>query len=630
MQVTSMSLNKKHQIKGDNMNHVLEFKQLDQHLLPYVGGKGAALAKLFQMGYPVPSGFIICSTAFEKDLLKPEVTFVIKEHLKRLRKNNHDVSFAIRSSALSEDSELASFAGEFETVLGVKEDDAVFDAITKVYESRKSARVEAYTLAKGIVSDHSMAIVIQVMSDADISGVIFTADPITGNRTHMIGNFIVGMGEQLVAGEATPFQFKYLKEKKLYEGCQESIRVAKKIVKLAIKIEKVMGSPQDIEWCIGNNNIWILQSRPITTLTGYNASTGEWNDSTTGNYLWSNANLSEATPDVMTPLTWSLLKMMHIDTLPFKIPHNYPMIGNIAGRPYINLSLLVSMTHVFEPNVRKTLRKWSDVFGNIPEEIDVPLLPLRFLDIIAMIPDNLKWEIMVKKLYHQLPSFIESNQQWCDETRQFIAQALTQDSLITIWNNTIKPHYMKNCFLLRVVMKRFQEPVFRPRPKLEKHLGIEQASILLSNFSKNASLASLEPLIGLSKLASEKISYDDYINLYGHRGPHEFEISMPGPDENSTWIEEQIASFKRNPVDLTALLNQKRTEYNTSLEQLKQYYPRHYNKILSQIKTITDAAIMREKLRSELVRTYRVIRTFVLKVGEMTQINDGVYFLNID
>ena len=81
--------------------------------------------------------------------------------------------------------------------------------------------------------------------------------------------------------------------------------------------------------------IYLLQSRPITTLKGNNLFTGEWNDSLTGDYLWLNANLTEATPDIMTPLTWSLLKILHMDAQPFKVPGGYPMVGNIGGHPYV-------------------------------------------------------------------------------------------------------------------------------------------------------------------------------------------------------------------------------------------------------------------------------------------------------
>ena len=74
---------------------------------------------------------------------------------------------------------------------------------------------------------------------------------------------------------------------------------------------------------------------------GYNPVTGEWNDSLTGEFLWSSVNVSEAVPDVMTPSTWSLWWIYHYEANPFEFPGDFPFCGNICGRPYLNLSLLV-------------------------------------------------------------------------------------------------------------------------------------------------------------------------------------------------------------------------------------------------------------------------------------------------
>ena len=76
---------------------------------------------------------------------------------------------------------------------------------------------------------------------------------------------------------------------------------------------------------------------------GFNLQTGEWNDSLLGDFLWSSVNVSEAVPDVMTPSTWSLWQIFHRDANPIKVPGNYPFCGNICGRPYLNLSLVVSL-----------------------------------------------------------------------------------------------------------------------------------------------------------------------------------------------------------------------------------------------------------------------------------------------
>jgi phosphoenolpyruvate synthase/pyruvate phosphate dikinase len=147
------------------------------------GGKGGTLARIFQAGYPVPDGFVVLPAAFDDDKLTVEGWRQVQDHLAHLRQmRNGRTSFAVRSSALSEDSAQASFAGEFETVLDVHTNEMILDAIHMVRRSRHSERVQAYSKAKGIEAVHDMAIVVQRLVHADISGVLFTADPVTGSH----------------------------------------------------------------------------------------------------------------------------------------------------------------------------------------------------------------------------------------------------------------------------------------------------------------------------------------------------------------------------------------------------------------------------------------------------------------
>ncbi|MCP4543420.1 MAG: hypothetical protein GY832_40425 [Chloroflexi bacterium] len=146
------------------------------------------MARLYQAGYPVPDGFVILSTAFANDELTPGCTISakawtqIQTHLNHLREINNQVAFAVRSSAMNEDSVQASFAGEFETVLNVRTDEDIRKAIQTVHHSRQNERVQAYSEAKGLSTEHEIAVVIQQLVHAESSGVLFPANPITGQR----------------------------------------------------------------------------------------------------------------------------------------------------------------------------------------------------------------------------------------------------------------------------------------------------------------------------------------------------------------------------------------------------------------------------------------------------------------
>ena len=158
------------------------FKDLTPEDQKLAGGKGGSLARLVQAGFPVPDGFIILPAAFVDDALSAEAWEQVQAHLNRLRDSDSQVTFAARSSAMSEDSAQASFAGEFETVLNVRTDDAIRQAIHTVYRSRQNERVQAYTQTKGLVlgeGGHEIAVIVQVLVCADSAGVLFTANPIT-------------------------------------------------------------------------------------------------------------------------------------------------------------------------------------------------------------------------------------------------------------------------------------------------------------------------------------------------------------------------------------------------------------------------------------------------------------------
>ena len=133
------------------------------------GGKGSTLARLYKAGYPVPDGFVVLPAAFTGDEISPDAWPQVQAHLKHLRSDDPDAAFAVRSSAVAEDSALASFAGAFETVLNVNSDEEIRTAINTVYQSRHSERVKAYSQAQGVPVFHEMAVIVQRLVKADIS-----------------------------------------------------------------------------------------------------------------------------------------------------------------------------------------------------------------------------------------------------------------------------------------------------------------------------------------------------------------------------------------------------------------------------------------------------------------------------
>ena len=317
---------------------VSSFSQLTKEQAQEAGGKGRTLSQLYQAGYRVPDGFILLPTAFVNDELCEAAWPQVQAQLARLRRVAREVSFAVRSSAIDEDSAQASFAGEFETVLNVHADEEILAAIQTVHRSRHAFQVQAYQQAQQLeVVEPEIAVVIQRLVRADFSGVLFTADPLTGDLMHMSGNFVAGLGEKLVSGQANAQTFTLDRPNGTYRGPQVLQRVARELHQTACRLEKELAGPQDIEWAVEGGRLYILQARPISTMNGYKPDTGEWNDSLRGNFFWTGSNTGEAVPHVLTPFSASAQKsagyrgITFADGSTWGLP-GYPFAGIIGGR----------------------------------------------------------------------------------------------------------------------------------------------------------------------------------------------------------------------------------------------------------------------------------------------------------
>src|SRR5512147_2458061 len=183
---------------------------------------------------------------------------------------------------------------------------------------------------------------------------------------------------------------------------------------------------------------------------GYNPVTGEWNDSLTGTFLWSNANVSEAVPDVMTPGTWSLWWIFHYEANPFEFPGDYPFCGNICWRPYLNLSLLASVYRAVGQNIRKELQ--GDLIGSAPAELDIPFISFSPLVVLwKTLPGMVKAQQNASRDAKQMPEFIATMPDWCRTTRATIQRCRDAPSLLSLWQESIKPTLVRACSLLRSV-----------------------------------------------------------------------------------------------------------------------------------------------------------------------------------
>ena len=617
---------------------VYAFADLPPEFFSSAGGKGGTLARLYQAGYPVPDGFVILPGAFAgneepTDTLLPGVWNQVQDHLARLRGNDPEAAFAVRSSALAEDSARASFAGEFETVLDVRTDDAIRAAIQTVRRSRHSQRVRAYSQARRVGPDSAapvfeMAVVVQRLVPAEMSGVLFTADPVTGSRNQMTGNYVHGLGEGLVSGRARPLAFTLSRPRGRYEGPAELKPAARRLFKLARRLERHLGGPQDIEWAVVGRKLVLLQSRPITTLLGFDPVTGEFNDSLTGDYVWSCVNVGEAVSVVMTPFTWSVMLtgFSELDILP-----GHPSVGNIGGRLYQNSTVMVTLLDALGKDFQDMAKEMGGVRDEYLETMDQYLVPLPGVTLLSILPNALRVRRKEKQGLKNMDAFLAENPGWCRAMRRQIQAAQTGEDLRSLLEAEIWPRSLESFWRNYATALRYSERVGPLRRQLKDLVGAADADALLSNVSgDDEMLASLGPVVGLARVARGEMSRDAYLERWGHRGSLETEASVPRPAEDPDWLDRQLASFALAPVDVEARLATQRAEFEAAWQRLQRAHPRQVKALLRRLREAAEVARRREAARSESARLIWVSRAWALRAGDLIGIGQGVFFLTLE
>lgn len=321
------------------MNTVLDFQEIKKEDVMTAGGKGANLGEMTAAGIAVPGGFVVTADAYKafikenhlEEMFRKELTEAGKDEAKLLdaaKKFRHAISkgklpeevektvrekyaqlgeqarVAVRSSATAEDLPDASFAGQQETYLNVRDAEAVLTQIRNCYASLWGNRAVCYRSNQGYDQlSVALAVVIQKMVESEKAGVLFTVNPINRNPDEMQINASYGLGESVVSGKVTADSYLCDKQGKV-KSCQigsketqiiyadtqgtaatKEVAVSAEMQKArclndeeitalcaeAVRIEKHYGCPMDIEWAIAGGSVYILQARAITTLHTDNA-----------------------------------------------------------------------------------------------------------------------------------------------------------------------------------------------------------------------------------------------------------------------------------------------------------------------------------------------------------------------
>jgi pyruvate,water dikinase len=349
---------------------ILKFSDPAATQLGNSGGKGASLAKLFQGGFNVPPGVIVPASAYSTFIeqsagvrariealdyrdagklreqctklrehiltlaLPEEVEIALREAIKPLIANG---AVAVRSSSTMEDLAGAAFAGQHDTYLGIRTDDGVVMSVRRCFASLWEDRAAHYRHQHGFDPLRAtMAVVVQALVDADVAGVAFSMNPITGTLSEIVINSSYGLGETVVSGAGDVDQFVIektsgaIRERTIGEKLQmivstdsgtrdveieEAKRSAPSLTdqqvdelrKLVLRIERFYAFPQDTEWAFAGGTLYLLQSRPVTKFPP----------------RWTRGESAERFPNVVAPLTWDFVS----DGFHESLTHSLKMMG---------------------------------------------------------------------------------------------------------------------------------------------------------------------------------------------------------------------------------------------------------------------------------------------------------------
>jgi pyruvate,water dikinase len=242
--------------------------------------------------------------------------------------------------------------------------------------------------------------------------------------------------------------------------------------------------------------------------SGYDPATGAWNDSLTGDFLWSRNNFGEARPDVMSPFTYSLSEKVWSDVsfLP-----DYHLSGNICGRYYANVSVSISMLLALGKSKQSAIEQMRDLLGSVPEGLEIPTVPLPRWTMLRALPRMISLGLKEKGGAKKAPEFLATNPGCCRTLRQRIQQVQASAELIAFWQQEIMPELANGMWLLGGATQPL-EATTKLKKELVEWVGEADANALFSNLSSEDDLlASLGPVVGVARVAQGQMSRAEYL-----------------------------------------------------------------------------------------------------------------------
>jgi pyruvate,water dikinase len=588
----------------------------------------------------------------------------------------------VRSSATAEDMGEASMAGQYETFLDVRDEESLLTRIRLCWASLDSPRTRAYLRQHGIdLATVAMAVVVQRLVRADVAGVLFTANPQTGSKAEMLIEASWGLGEAVVSGLVQPDVLRIDrntgrvlhatiadKQVMIPSGAEAHAEVpvsnekrripclkspdVHQLWQLGAKAADHFNGPQDVEWALHDGKLYLLQSRPITTLE--DAETYEHLLQSTRAHLrelldtgrgpWVVHNLAETLPHP-TPLTWSVIKRFMSGAGGFGQMYRQAgfepsqqvcrdgFLTLIAGRIYMDAGLCPEMFFENFPFKYDTdqLRKNPDAAQNPPTVPSGPISARLKMSRKASRAGRTVHQLAAD-FDHRLQSLILPDYtNWVREEKQRDLATLTSDELIQLWHareKRVMDHFAPQSLLPSLISAAALADL---RAFLEECFWDEDPDALANLLSSaHAPDKTLQANSHLYELSQGEETLDEWLKEFGHRAPEEFDLASPRWRERPEELKQLARRLRdgRNPADLHAHHRQK---VDQTLADLRAKLPPPDQAELEKRVTLARRYLpWREDGKFHLMQGYDLLRDLAKEAARRLEIGDDVFLLTTE
>jgi rifampicin phosphotransferase len=656
------------------MTEVLTLSQIADGQLDLVGGKGYGLAQTMRAGLPVPDGFVVTAEAFRRS--QPQIDDTLWQQIVQAYRDLGMGPVAVRSSALGEDGAETSYAGQQETILGIVGEEALKRGIERCWASLRTERAKAYREQLGVdESNLAMAVVVQRLIDADVAGVLFTIDPIDAGERSMRVEASWGLGESVVSGRVTPDRFQVdresgnvlsrepgLKTHRVTRHGEQDVPAdeqkrlclsdddLRRLAELGRRVEAYYRAPRDIEWALADDQLWLLQARPITTTTAKERD--DVRQATIARLsaipeatAWSKTNLIEVLSEP-TPMTWSIVSRnllsgtggvggMYRD---FGFTPD-PKLGDrcaydlIGGRPYLNLQrepYLQSPRPVYGYPVEKYRTRPLDalqpkidsskMLGGLATWLRLPGILLKAIATAGKVTSALK-AFPEEFRSTILPAFRDEMQKAESENLRSVTpehlrqrlESLIRKTHVDFARQSLKPTLLAECAWQMI------------EPQFAKKLGAERAKAIVGELSLGVAADDGGNLAGAFRaLAAGMMTQAQFLADFGHRGPNEMELSAPRWREGGR---EGGISFPANVGEISEVVHRDWTNtFDGCIAAAGIRGP-----IVKSLRTWTEQMRtclgLRETAKHHLMRGHAEIRRTLLELDRRFGLHNGIFFL---